>query len=290
MKVYEIITDRIMKKLEEGTVPWRKPWNASAGLPKNLVSRKEYRGINVFLTGSQGYESPYWLTFKQAKALGGCVREGEKGTPIVYCDTFKKEVVGKDGELAEKQMSFLRYYTVFNMAQVDGVEAPASSIVERPFNPIKECEKLVADMPHPPELKVGVGGRAFYRSSEDAVYMPRAELFVSDEEYYSTLFHELVHSTGHETRLNRRPSTEHRSFGDEAYSKEELVAEMGASFLSATAGIENATLDNSAAYIQGWLAALRDDKKMVILAAAAAQKASDYILNYVPAVAIAQAA
>ena len=283
MKVYEIITDRIMKKLEEGTVPWRRPWNASAGLPKNLLSRKEYRGINVFLTGSQGYESPYWLTFKQAKALGGCVREGEKGTPIVYCDTFKKEVVGKDGELAEKQMSFLRYYTVFNMAQVDGVEAPASGIVERPFNPIRECEKVVADMPHPPVMKQGVGGRAFYRSSEDVVYMPRAE-------YYSTLFHELVHSTGHETRLNRRPSTERRSFGDEAYSKEELVAEMGASFLCATAGIEDATLDNSAAYIQGWLKALRDDKKLVILAAAAAQKASDYILNNVPAAAMAQAA
>jgi antirestriction protein ArdC len=289
MKVYEIITDRIMRKLEEGTVPWRRPWNADAGLPKNMVSRKEYRGINVFLTGSQGYESPYWLTFKQAKVLGGSVREGEKGTPIVYCDTFKKEVVGKDGELAEKQMSFLRYYTVFNMAQVDGVEAPASETVERAFNPIMECERIVSDMPFPPALRTG-NGRAFYRSSEDAVYMPRAELFLSDEEYYSTLFHELVHSTGHETRLNRRPSTDRRSFGDEAYSKEELVAEMGASFLCATSGIENATLDNSAAYIQGWLKALRDDKKMVILAAAAAQKASDYILNSVPAVAMAQAA
>lgn len=289
MKVYEIITDRIMRKLEEGTVPWHRPWNASAGLPKNVVSRKEYRGINVFLTGSQGYESPYWLTFKQAKVLGGSVREGEKGTPIVYCDTFKKEVIGKDGELAEKQMSFLRYYTVFNLSQVDGVEAPASEAVDRPFNPIVECERIVLEMPFPPVLRTG-NGRAFYRSSEDAVYMPQPELFHSDEEYYSTLFHELVHSTGHETRLNRRPSSERRSFGDEAYSKEELVAEMGASFLSATAGIENATLDNSAAYIQGWLKALRDDKKLVILAAAAAQKASDYILNTVPAVALAQAA
>ena len=289
MKVYEIITDRIMKKLEDGTVPWRMPWNANAGLPKNLVSRKEYRGINVFLTGSQGYESPYWLTFKQARELGGYVKEGAKGTPIVYCEHYTKEVV-KGDEVEEREISFLRYYTVFNVAQVDGIETPPSNVTERPFNPINECEKIVADMPHPPELKVGVGGRAFYRSSEDAVYMPRAELFVSDEEYYSTLFHELVHATAHETRLNRRPSTERRSFGDEAYSKEELVAEMGASFLCATAGIEDATLDNSAAYIQGWLEALRDDKKLVILAAAAAQKASDYILNYVPAVAIAQAA
>ena len=290
MKVYEIITDRIMKKLEEGTIPWRMPWNARAGLPKNLVSRKEYRGINVFLTGSQGYESPYWLTYKQAKELGGNVREGQKGTPIVYCDTFKKEVVGKDGEVEEREMSFLRYYTVFNVAQVDGIEAPTSGVVERPFNPINECEKIVADMPHPPELKVGIGSRAFYRSSEDTVYMPRAELFVSDEEYYSTLFHELVHATAHETRLNRRPSTERRSFGDEAYSKEELVAEMGASFLCATAGIEDATLDNSAAYIQGWLKALMDDKKLVILAAAAAQRATDYILSKVPAEAVALAA
>ena len=290
MKVYEIITDRILRKLEEGTVPWRRPWNASAGLPKNLVSRKEYRGINVFLTGSQGYESPYWLTFKQAREFGGYVKEGAKGTPIVYCDTFKKEVVGKDGEVEEREMSFLRYYTVFNVAQVDGIEVPASGVVERPFNPISECEKIVSDMPHPPQLKVGVGGRAFYRSSEDTVYMPRAELFMSDEEYYSTLFHELCHSTAHPTRLNRRPSTERRSFGDDAYSKEELVAEMGASFLSAITGIEPATLDNSTAYIQGWLKALRDDRKLVILAAAAAQRATDYILSKVPAEALALAA
>ena len=289
MKVYEIITDRIMKKLEEGTVPWRMPWNASAGHPKNFVSRKEYWGINVFLTGSQGYESPYWLTFKQAKELGGYVKEGAKGTPIVYCDTFKKEVVGKDGEVEERELSFLRYYTVFNVAQVDGIEVPASDVAERPFSPIHECERIVADMPFPPAIKTG-SDRAFYRSSEDTVYMPRAELFVSDEEYYSTLFHEIVHATGHKTRLNRRPSTERRSFGDEAYSKEELVAEMGASFLSAIAGIEPATLDNSAAYIQGWLKALRDDRKLVILAAAAAQRATDYILSKVPAEAVALAA
>ena len=289
MKVYEIITDRILRKLEEGTVPWRRPWNASAGLPKNLISRKEYRGINVFLTGSQGYESSYWLTFKQTKELGGYVKEGAKGTPIVYCDTFKKEVVGKDGEVEERELSFLRYYTVFNVAQVDGIEVPASDVAERPFSPIHECEKIVADMPFPPAIKTG-SDRAFYRSSEDTVYMPRPELFESDEEYYSTLFHEIVHATGHETRLNRRPSTERRSFGDEAYSKEELIAEMGASFLSAIAGIEPATLDNSAAYIQGWLKALRDDRKLVILAAAAAQRATDYILSKVPAEAVALAA
>ena len=289
MKVYEIITDRILRKLEEGTVPWRRPWNASAGLPKNLVSRKEYRGINVFLTGSQGYESPYWLTYKQAKELGGYVKVGAKGTPVVYCDTFKKEVVGKDGGVEERELSFLRYYTVFNVAQVDGIVVPASEVAERPFSPIHECEKIVADMPFPPAIKTG-SDRAFYRPSEDTVYMPRPELFESDEEYYSTLFHEIVHATSHETRLNRRPSTERRSFGDEAYSKEELVAEMGASFLSAIAGIEPATLDNSVAYIQGWLKALRDDRKLVILAAAAAQRATDYILSKVPAEAVALAA
>lgn len=288
MKVYEIVTDRILKKLEEGTVPWQKPWNAEAGMPKNLVSEKEYRGINIILLGSQGYVSPWWLTFKQAKEKGGYVREGEKGTPIVYCDTVRKEVVGEDGELTEKEMSFLRYYTVFNAAQVEGVEFPEPSVVVRPFTSIEECERLVAGMPNPPAIRHG-SDRAFYRSSEDTVYMPDHGLFHGDEEYYSTLFHEICHSTGHETRLNRRPSTEARNFGDEAYSKEELVAEIGCAFLCGIAGIENKTIDNSAAYIASWLKALRDDKRMVIQAAAAAQRAADYITAKIHAEALAAA-
>ncbi|MBI5189932.1 MAG: DUF1738 domain-containing protein [Nitrospirae bacterium] len=275
-----------MRKLEEGTVPWRQSWAFKAGPPRNLVSQKNYRGINIFMTGSQGYESPYWLTFKQARERGGSVREGEKGTPIVYCDKVRKQEVDGNGEVSEREVSFLRYYTVFNIAQVDGVAAPALDVVERPFEPIAACERIVAGMPHPPALKGGMG-QAYYRPRVDTVYMPRPEIFESEEEYYSTLFHELVHSTGHETRLGRRPSTEPRRVGDSEYSKEELVAEMGSSFLCGTAGIENATIDNSAAYIQGWLKALRDDRKMVILAAAAAQKAADYILDTAPAVALA---
>lgn len=285
MNVYEIITDRIVSQLEKGTVPWQKPWSGmAASEPRNLVSKKGYRGINAFLTDCQGYTSPYWLSFKQAGDLGGKIKTGEKGTPVIFWNWVKKGT-GKqdpvtDAELL-KNIPFLRYYTVFNSQQCELPEGKLPLVPDLPDNgltPIACCERIAAKMPNAPAIRYGEQ-RAYYRPSTDSVNMPKFGTFRTAEAFYSTLFHELTHATGHEKRLNRSGITDATYFGTSNYSKEELVAEMGAAFLCGTAGIENRTTDNSAAYIASWLRQLRKDTKLVIVAAAQAQKAADYILH-----------
>ncbi|MDA2924023.1 zincin-like metallopeptidase domain-containing protein [Acidobacteria bacterium AH-259-L09] len=279
MKAYEVITNRIIKKLEQGTVPWHQPW--SAEMPKNLISRKEYRGINVFLLGSMGYANPYWMTFKQAKQLGGHVRQGGRSTPVVFWKWLEVEQENPEtGEPETNQIPLLRYYNVFNLDQCEDIPAEKIPPLEngRDFHPIKEAEKTVQQMLQPPIIQHRAS-QAYYRPSSDTVNMPQPELFRSDEEYYSTLFHELTHSTGHQSRLNRLDTDNLAPFGSKDYSQEELVAEMGAAFLCGHCRIENRTIDNSAAYIQGWLRRLRNDKRMVVFAAAQAQKAADFILE-----------
>jgi len=276
MKVYEIITSRIIEKLEAGIIPWHKPWHSVEGVPKNLITKKEYRGINVFLLAMQRYESPYWLSFKQARDLGGNVKKDEKGTPVVFWNWLNKI----DDEGNEKNIPFMRYYTVYNIAQCENFDEskiPAIPTIHNDFDHIAGCETIIADMPNCPEIQQGKQ-RASYNPLSDIISIPRFDSFDTAEEYYSTLFHELTHSTGHGSRLNRLNNNV-SSFGNEEYSKEELVAEMGAAFLCGFAGIENITINNSVAYIQGWLKALKDDKKLVIMAAAQAQKAADYILK-----------
>lgn len=274
MNPYDIITDQITTKLEEGTVPWRKPWYGEAGMPKNLVSKKDYRGINVFLLHCLGYESPYFVTFKQAKKLGGHVRKGEKGCPVVFWKQL--DVKDEDEEKTVRHVPMLRYYTVFNVAQTEGLEIPVLDVPEREHTPTEAAEQIVQGMPKAPEIKHGQRA-ASYSPAEDVVRMPRPEVFESGEGYYSTLFHELTHSTGHTSRLDRKLSTESVAFGSADYSREELVAEMGAAFLCAQAGIET-RLDQSAAYIEGWLKKLKSDRKLVVVAAAQAQKAADFVL------------
>ncbi|HEX5033178.1 MAG TPA: zincin-like metallopeptidase domain-containing protein [bacterium] len=284
-KVYEIITERITQALEAGTVPWHKPWKVAGVADSNLISGKAYRGINVWLTMAttleKGFSSPYWVTFKQCQSLGGRVKKGEKGTPIIFWN-FKEfvEESKEGGEPKVKKIPMARYYTVFNADQCEGIEAkiPKPAWEGKTFNPIAEAEKIVAGFQAKPTIKEG-GSRACYSPSRDTVTMPPREAFDSPAEYYSTLFHELTHSTGHATRLAREGVIENHFFGDESYSKEELVAEMGAAFLSGMAGIENATVSNSAAYIKHWLGALKNDKRLVITAAAQAQKAADLILG-----------
>jgi len=275
MKVYEIITSRIIEKLEAGIIPWHKPWQSVEGMPKNLISKKEYRGINIFMLAVQGYESPYWLSFKQTQELGGNVKKDEKGTPVVFWNWINQI----DDEEKEKNVPFMRYYTVYNVAQCENIDTskiPSIPAIHNDFDHIVECEAIIANMPNCPEIQQGKQ-RASYNPLSDIVSMPRFDSFDTAEEYYSTLFHETIHATGHQSRLNRLNNNVSR-FGDGEYSKEELVAEMGAAFLCGFTGIENITLNNSAAYIQGWLKALKDDKKLVIMAAAQAQKAADYIL------------
>ncbi len=276
MKAYEIITQKIIERLEKGDIPWHKPWSVQQGMPKNLITKKEYRGINVFLLASNHYPSPYWLTYKQAKDLGGNVRQGEKGTPVVFWKWLS--ITEKEDEKeTEKQIPFLRYYTVFNVAQCDGFQDKVPGLKQSEFNPIERCEQIVNNYAGKPEIQPS--DRAWYSPSLDKIGIPPASLFNNPEEYYSTLFHEMTHSTGHASRLDRSGIKDVSPFGSKSYSQEELVAEMGAAFLCGNAAIENKTIDNSAAYIQGWLRKLSNDKKCVIIAAAQAQKAADYILG-----------
>ena len=274
-KAYEVITDRIIKSLEEGTVPWRRPWAGKELFPKNLVSGKEYRGINVFMLGLAMYASPWWLTFKQAKERGGHVNKNEKGMPCIYWN-WVESTDKESGEL--KKIPFAKYYTVFNVAQCDGIAYPENAEARQDYSPIDECEHIVNNLRSPPSIRHGKS-RACYSPSLDAIDIPDQNLFSSDEEYYSTLFHELIHSTGHAKRLNRAGVTEPTSFGSHNYGKEELVAEMGASFLCGQTGIENMVIENSASYINGWLSRLKSDKKLVVQAASQSQKAADYVLG-----------
>ncbi|MDQ3003296.1 MAG: zincin-like metallopeptidase domain-containing protein [Fibrobacterota bacterium] len=281
--VYTLITDRIMELLEQGVIPWKRPWRTSSKSywPMNLVSGKEYSGINAFLLAMTAFESPYFLTYKQARDMGGSIRKGAKGYPVIYCNRVTSNRKDeKTGEKEQKQYSFLRYYTVFNLEQTEGITAP---VLEAPaqvlaFNPIEECERIANGYRGAPDL-IHHRQRACYSPALDLINMPKKETFDSEAEYYGVLFHEMTHSTGHKTRLAREGITEGHTFGDESYGKEELIAEMGAAFLCAQANIAPATLNNSAAYIGSWLTKLRNDKKLVIQAASAAQKAANLILG-----------
>jgi antirestriction protein ArdC len=280
-KVYDVINSRIMELLEQGTVPWRKTWNAASNQPKNLASKKDYRGINVFLLASMPYSSPYWMTYKQVSDKGGHVIKGSKSCPIIFWKWFdKKDAGGDDADTVSVngKIPMLRYYNVFNLEQVEGIEPPPATEVINTFTPIEMAEQIIAGMPLRPDIHHG-GNKACYSPSLDFVKLPVPEAFQSPEEYYSTAFHELSHATGHAKRVGRKGVTETSYFGSHEYSKEELVAEMGAAFLCGHAGIEQRTIENSAAYIQGWLKALKNDKKMLIMAAAQGQRASDFILN-----------
>jgi len=279
--VYDIITERITTLLEQGTVPWHKPWKGSgSAAPKNLRSGATYRGINTFLLSCAPYQSPYWLSYKQAADRGGQVKKGEKGMPVVFWKWNQRDATDADGNNTSYSAPILRFYTVFNSEQCDGIDIPAPPTLEvvPEFRPIANCEAVVANMPKAPTITHNEG-RACYRRSTDTVSIPRPELFADPAEYYSTLYHELGHATGHETRLDRPGITEAHFFGTCDYSKEELVGEMTACFLCGHCGIESTTLDNSAAYISGWLKQLRQDPRLVVMAGAQAQKASDFILG-----------
>lgn len=285
MNVYQIITERIVKLLGAGVIPWKKPWDSTLGAPRNFATKKFYRGINVFLLSNHPFKSPYWMTFLQITGLGGSVKAGAKATPVIFWKLLKQGPtpigVNADGDeqVGGDTIPLLRYYNVFNVEQTNGITVPEEST--RIFNPIEECEKIVSAMPNRPTIQHN-GNKAFYSPPKDFVNMPAQEAFNSPEEYYSTMFHELTHSTGHESRLSRPGVTDPQRFGETNYSKEELVAEMGAAFLCGTSGIENRTIGNSAAYISSWLKCLEDDNKLVVHAAAQAQRAADYILGQMP--------
>jgi antirestriction protein ArdC len=281
--VYQIVTDEIIKKLEAGHVPWRKPWK-TFGAPRNLISGKPYRGINAFLLSCSPFSSPFWLTFRQADGLGGHVRKGEHSSIAVFWKEWETEKQTDTGETVEVKIPILRYYRVFNSEQCEGIdhkrlaELQALESAGNAFNPIEQAEAVMHRMPNPPHV-TEAESRAFYRPSTDTVNLPKRGLFDSPEEYYATAFHELSHSTGHASRLNRKGITEHHFFGDADYGQEELVAEMASAFLCGECRISQPVIDNQAAYIGGWLRTIRKDAKLVVVAASQGQKAADYILG-----------
>lgn len=281
-KAYEKINERIFELLEKGVVPWHQPWKGGrSAAPANFGSKRNYRGINVFLLRAMGFSSRYWLTYNQATEKGGQVRKGEKGCPVVFWKWLEKEETNQQtGEKVTGRIPLLRYYTVFNLEQIEGIDNP-DTIPETDlldFDPIEAADGVVQAMPQRPVI-IHNEPRAYYRPATDQINMPRPELFESEEFYYQTLFHEMTHATGHESRLFRRPSAVIRHFGDKEYSQEELVAEMGAAYLCGHCGIIQQNEESSAAYIANWLQVLKNNKKMLINAAAQAQKAADFIIG-----------
>lgn len=284
---YEKVTEQMVAMLDQGVAPWRKPWTSLGLRPTSLSTGKAYRGINHlmlwFTAEDKGYTSPYWGTYRQITEMGGQVRRGEKSTTVVlWSQTTDKTRLDANGEPTERW--FMKGFNVFNSEQADWEEGKAPvvpALIERTdVEILAEAEAIVERYlnDNGPTLAFG-GDRAYYRPATDAVQMPERSQFAGTEEYYSTLFHEFGHSTGHASRLDREGIVEVHNFGDAVYSREELVAEFTAAFLCEHVGTLPTTMENSAAYIAGWKRALTDDPQAVVWAAGKAQKAADLIIG-----------
>ena len=280
--IAEEITNRILEDLEKGVMPWEKPWKQGRGLPfpQNASTKKNYRGVNIFELwheqSKRGFSSPAWITFNQAKALGGTVRKGEKGTGVVFYKRLSKsKSLNLDEEVLLEEQTFwvLRTYTVFNLDQVEGLDhlKPKPETVE-PFKAIEEAEKILRDSGA--RIIYSAIGEAFYDRKGDFISLPPKESFENPSDFYGIIFHEIVHHSGAEARLNREFG---KRYGDQAYAFEELVAEMGAAFLCASCGIPYATRHSN--YIGDWIQVLKDHKRAIFTAAAKAQAAVDFVLK-----------
>jgi antirestriction protein ArdC len=307
-KIYDMVTNMILDAMKKEKLFWRKTWDGTKSpnpigvFARNFKSNKPYRGANYWMTNfvapSLGKTSPYFLTFKQVKDLGGTVKKGSKSFPIVYYNFFyivtvptRKNISEEQyrsytkqqrDELGAKKLPMIMYYSVFNALDIEGIDFPSIdtvAVVKSEKEKIESCEAIVSGMPKRPDIRHG-GDRAFYTTSDDHVQMPVIDSFEKEQEYYGTLFHELVHSTGHQSRIGRKFG---RVFGDKDYAYEELTAELGASYLCAEGGILYFTMKNSAAYLQSWQKNLEEimqgDNKFFLNAAAQAQRASDFILG-----------
>ncbi|MGY6215756.1 ArdC family protein [Methylolobus aquaticus] len=286
LDLYTRVTDKILADLAQGVRPWLKPWNADNTVGR--ISRPlrangtPYRGINVLLlwgaTLENGYRNPTWLTFKQADALSAHVRKGEKGSLVVYADTFRKtETNEATGEETEKDVPFLKSYTVFNVEQIEGLPPAYYATGEQPIEPEAGRDaRLEVFFKGTGAIVRHGGNRAYYTPVTDHVQMPPFAAFEDGEAYYSTLAHELTHWSGAASRLDR--DFGRKRWGDEGYALEELVAELGAAFLCADLGITPEVREDHAAYIGSWLQALQNDKRCIFTAAAHAQRAVDFLL------------
>jgi len=289
--LYEQITQRIIDQLTQGVVPWKSPYFSKTGFPRNFSTDKEYRGINVLLLASKRFTSPYFLTFLQAKELGGSVRRGEKGSLVAKYGTYAKEDDQAKPDEEAKQRGYLKGYVVFNEAQIENVVFPQISELPERTTTAKtdRARQIVAAMPQCPPIYDGSAVPCYHPVS-DSVHMPDLRYFTGEEAYYSTLFHELGHATGHSSRLARKSLMDNLGFGAtgdtarKVYAEEELVAEMLANFLNAEAGIIEDEIENSAAYLKSWIDALKskDAQSWVVRAASQGQKAADFILGREP--------
>lgn len=277
--VYEMVTARIIEQLENGIIPWEKPWTGVRSGAFNRISKKSYSLLNQMLLK---YEGEY-ATFKQWTELGGKIRKGEKSEIIVFWKVLPVEETQEDGTKIIKQIPLLKYINVFHISQVDGVE-PLKKEELNDIEPIEKAENILQDYWTREQITVEhiKGNKAFYSPMRDMIQLPLFEQFKNANEYYSTAFHESVHSTMKESRCNRAEERKNKlvAFGSEDYSKEELVAELGSASLMNIIGIETVkSFRNSSAYIQSWLSVLRNDVKFIVSASSKAEKAVNYILN-----------
>ncbi|HOI94560.1 MAG TPA: zincin-like metallopeptidase domain-containing protein [Syntrophobacter fumaroxidans] len=277
-KAYEHVTDRIIQSLKKGVVPWKKPW---ISLKPQNISGRAYTGINRLLLALNEYKYPIFLTMKQANDLGGRINKGEKSHLAVFWKIITVNAKNEDGEDTPKHIPYLRYYNVFNIEQttlplsvVKNADQIKSESECNGTESVQKAKELVASFRDVPSIEFNCE-KACYIPALDRIMLPHRHLFQSDEGFYTTEFHEFIHSTGHPQRLNRKGIVE-LNFGSEEYSKEELIAEIGACFLCDLCGIAG-NLDNSAAYIQGWMKALSDDPRMVVHAAGHAEKAVNFL-------------
>ena len=272
--MYAIINNMIMEKLKNGKMPWKQTWN-DYGPARNYVSKKAYRGINALILNNTEFEYPLYLTFLQVKELGGYIKKGSKSIEVIYWKTLEYE-----NEEKIKRIPFLRYYNVFNIDCVEGVKLKLPAKYMNDAN--EYCDTIINEMPSRPIIEHG-GDEPYYNWKDDKIKVPHRENFILSDEYYATLFHELAHSTGHESRLNRETCMKPAPYGSRDYCKEELVAEIATCFLCGEAGITNSIINNSSAYIRFWLERLthmlREDNKAFVRASALAQKATDFIMN-----------
>jgi antirestriction protein ArdC len=277
-KVYEIVTDQILKLLERGVAPWQQEWSLS-GIPQNYDSKRSYRGFNLMylwmLQQLNGWQTPYYLTFNGAQRRGWHVKKGEAGSLIVFWKLYNKTEITAEGQEKEKQRRVLRYYYVFNLDQVEGW-TEHDLPTQQDNAPILSCDDLIQQFTQNlPEILTGAPR---YRPSTDQIFLPPIADFKAPEHYYNTRFHETLHATGAKHRLNRPGIAGDINFGSETYSFEELTAEIGAAFLSAMSGISGKVLMNNAAYVENWHGKLKANPTWIVKAASQAQKAVDYLL------------
>lgn len=277
--VYEMVTERIIEQLENGVIPWEKPWTGVRSGAFNRVSKKSYSLLNQMLLGKAGE----WASFKQWTELGGHIRKGEKSEIVVFWKILPVEEVQEDGSKIVKQIPLLKYINVFHISQVDGVE-PLPKEEMHDIEPIEKAESILIDYWTRENITVEhiKGNKAFYSPMRDMIQLPLFEQFKNANEYYSTAFHESIHSTMKENRCNREEERKNKlvAFGSEEYSKEELVAEVGSASLMNIVGIETKkSFKNSTAYIQSWIRVLKNDVKFIVSASSKAEKAVKYILN-----------